>query len=97
VRGRKRQKRNIQFKYSEYMYKPSGIPNNQLDEITILDEELEALRLQYLSGLDQRKAALKMGISQSQFQRDVVKVIEKIIKGFIEGKAFNVKRINNIN
>ena len=97
MRGRRRQRRKLQFNYSEYFFKPAGIPIRQLDEVVISDEELEALRLQYLVKLDQREAAKKMGISQSQFQRDVTKAIEKIAQGLIEGNAISVRRYENIN
>jgi len=96
MRGRRRQRRNLQFNYSEYFYKPAGVPLRQLDETIVSDEELEALRLQYLTKLEQRKAAKKMGISQSQFQRDVTKAIEKITRGLIEGHAISVRRYSSI-
>ncbi len=97
MRGRRRQKRRLQFNYRENYFKPAGVPLRQLDETIISDEELEALRLQYLVKLDQREAAKKMGISQSQFQRDITKAIEKISQALIEGNAISVRRYETLN
>lgn len=95
MRGRRRMKRNLQFDYLEHFYKPAGSPMRNLDVVNVSDEELEALRLQYLEGLDQQVASKRMGISQSQFQRDVTKAIEKIAKALIEGSAISIKRYKN--
>lgn len=91
MRGRRRLRRNLQFDYFEYFYKPAGTPMRQLSIVEIKDEELEALRLQFLSGLKQEDAARRMGISQSQFQRDVVNAIEKITRALIEGDAIRIQ------
>ena len=92
MRGRRRIRRNIQFDYFEYLYKPAGVPMRQLDIVKITDEELESLRLQYLVGLKQIDAAKKMGVSQSQFQRDVTSAIEKVARALIEGSAIQIRR-----
>jgi len=33
-----------------------------------------------------------MGISQSQYQRDLTTVLEKITKAFMQGSAINIKK-----
>ena len=55
-------------------------------------EELESLRLRYLNKLDQDKAAKKMNISQSQYQRDITKALEKLTDALINEKAIKVER-----
>jgi predicted DNA-binding protein (UPF0251 family) len=40
--------------------------------------------------MDQDDASKKMGISQSQYQRDLTSVLEKITKALIEGYAINI-------
>lgn len=79
-------------KFNEIYFKPRGIPLRNLEEIIITDEELEVLRLRYIEKIDQEKSAKKMGISQSQYQRDLSEVLMKITKALIEGKAINIQR-----
>jgi predicted DNA-binding protein (UPF0251 family) len=42
--------------------------------------------------IDQEKAAKMMDISQSQYQRDVTSVMEKITKALINGYAISINR-----
>jgi len=89
---RRRCRRRVQYNFNDTYFKPRGIPLQQLDEVTITDEELETLRLRYIENLDQVKSAKKMGISQSQYQRDITKAMEKITKALIEGYAISIKK-----
>jgi predicted DNA-binding protein (UPF0251 family) len=45
---------------------------------------LETLRLRYIEKLDQDESAERMGISQSQYQRDITLAMEKITKALID-------------
>jgi predicted DNA-binding protein (UPF0251 family) len=87
---RRRRGRQINRDYKNIFYKPAGIPLQNLKIVDITDEELEVLRLRYKEKLSQQDAATKMGISQSQYQRDLVSVLEKITDAFIEGKGLKV-------
>lgn len=87
---RRRFRRKINFDFKSLYFKPRGIPLSNLDEVDITQEELEVLRLRYKKELDQRTAAKKMGISQSQYQRDFVRVMKKITDALIEGKAIKI-------
>lgn len=89
---RQRFRRKMGRKFNEIYFKPRGIPLRNLEEIIITDEELEVLRLRYIEKIDQEKSAKKMGISQSQYQRDLSEVLMKITKALIEGKAINIQR-----
>jgi predicted DNA-binding protein (UPF0251 family) len=89
---RRRLRRRVQFNFKDYYFKPRGIPLSSLDEIKISNEELETLRLRYLKKIDQHEAAKQMGVSQSQYQRDITKALEKITKALIEGKALLICR-----
>jgi predicted DNA-binding protein (UPF0251 family) len=71
-------------------YKPQGIPLSSLKEVVINPEELETLRLRYVENLSQEDAAEKMGISQSQYQRDLVNTLTKITNALISGEAINI-------
>ena len=77
---RQRCKRKLRKNFSEYYYKPRGIPLSELEETVVTDEELEAMRLRFLSKLDQNKAAESMKISQSQYQRDLANALEKVTR-----------------
>ncbi len=79
------------------VYKPAGIPLFNLPRVTLLYEELEALRLADLEGLTQAEAAERMQVSRSTFQRILEaghrKVAMALTRGsalFIEGGTFTV-------
>jgi len=89
--------RRVNFEPEVTYFKPAGIPLNVLNEITINIEDIEALRLKDYEGLSEIKAAKKMGISQSTFNRIIKsahkKIAEAISKGYaikIEGGNFKV-------
>jgi len=81
------------YRFNEIYFKPRGIPLRLLREINITNEELETIRLRYLEKIGQKEAAKKMGISQSQYQRDLSGVLEKITKALIEGYAINIENL----
>lgn len=87
---RPRFRRRLGFSFRETYFKPRGIPLNELNEISITDEDLETLRLRYILDIDQEEAAKKMGISQSQYQRDLSMTMEKITKALVEGSAIRI-------
>ncbi len=89
---RKRCRRKLGYQYDETYFKPRGIPLSSLEETNITDEELETLRLRYIERIDQDDAAKKMGISQSQYQRDLDMALEKISTALILGHAISIKR-----
>jgi len=64
---------------------------SQLEEVNINHDELEVLRLRYIENLSQVEAANKMGISQSQYQRDFANVLKRITKAFLNGKAIKIE------
>lgn len=89
---RQRCRRRLGINFDEIYFKPRGIPFRELNEVTITDEELETIRLRYLIKMDQVEASKKMGISQSQYQRDLTSVLEKITTALIEGYAINIAK-----
>lgn len=89
---RKRSKRRLGFQFNEMYFKPRGIPLRELNEVGITDEELETLRLRFLEKIDQEEAAKQMGISQSQYQRDISLVLEKITTALVEGCAISITK-----
>jgi len=91
---RHRARRKIGFDYDNMYYKPQGIPLSSLKEVVVSPEELETLRLRYIENLSQDEAAEKMGISQSQYQRDLVSTLKKITKALISGDAISIPNGN---
>jgi len=72
-------------------FKPIGIPLNQLKEITLSVEEVEALRLSDLLDMDQVKAAKHMKVSQPTFNRLLREARKKVTEAIVEGKAIRVE------
>ena len=89
---RNRARRRVGYNFDEIYFKPRGIPLRELEEINISAEEMETLRLRYIQNLDQATAAEKMGISQSQYQRDITSAMEKITKALMNGSAINISK-----
>lgn len=61
------------------------IPGNNL-----LLEELEAIRLKDLEGLEQEECAAKMQVSRPTFQRILLSAREKIADSLINGKSIHI-------
>ncbi len=91
---RPRFRRRLGIQFNDTYFKPRGIPLRELNEVNITDEELETLRLRYMEHIDQEQAAKMMGISQSQYQRDITSVMGKITEALINGYAISIKRRN---
>lgn len=64
----------------------SGFPENVLKL-----EELEAIRLKDLEGLDQSECAEKMEVSRPTFQRILLSAREKIADSLVSGKLIHIE------
>jgi predicted DNA-binding protein (UPF0251 family) len=73
------------------IYKPAGLPLDGLRRVTLLQEELEALRLADLEGLSQAEAARRMGVSRSTFQRIVTQARRQVALALTEGYALQIE------
>lgn len=62
-----------------------------LEEVGLTLDEIEAIRLSDLEEQDQTKAAKKMKISQSTFQRILTVAHRKIAEALVKGKAIKVE------
>ncbi|PIS21952.1 hypothetical protein COT51_00055 [candidate division WWE3 bacterium CG08_land_8_20_14_0_20_41_15] len=89
--------RCVRFNPDVYYFKPQGIPLRELEEVILLPDELEALKLYDVDGLEQTKAAAKMKISQPTFARILDLANKKVADALIEGKAIRIesKKINS--
>ena len=61
-----------------------------LEIVELTSDEVEALRLKNIEGLDQNRCAGRMGISQSTFQRTLSSAYKKVSEALIEGKAIRI-------
>ena len=72
-------------------FKPRAIPLAELEEACLKIEEIEALKLKFLSKLEQAAAAKKMGVSRTTFWRILNSAGEKISDALINGKAIKIE------
>ncbi|RKD32981.1 DUF134 domain-containing protein [Thermohalobacter berrensis] len=72
-------------------FKPSNIPACELEENILKIEELEAVRLKDLEGLDQESCAERMAISRQTFQRIYNSAKKKIADSLVNGKAIRIR------
>ena len=88
---RPRKRRSLAQTPRPAIFKPAGIPLDGLRRVTLLYEELEALRLADLEGLTQNEAARRMGISRSTFQRIVTHARHQVAEALVDGHALQIE------
>ncbi len=88
---RPRKRRRLRREPRPAIFKPIGAPLEILEQITLLYEELEALRLADLEGRHQADAATQMGVSRSTFQRIVTEARHKVAQALVNGAALQVE------
>ena len=71
-------------------FKPTRAPMIVLEEVQLLVEEAEAIRLKDLEKLEQEQCAEKMNISQSTFSRLLDSARQKIADALLNGKAIRI-------
>ena len=87
---RPKKDRCLRFDPEVLYFKPRGIPLSTLEEEELFTDELEALKLHDVDGLDQIKAAKKMNVSQPTFGRILDKAYKKIATAIVKGKAIKI-------
>jgi predicted DNA-binding protein (UPF0251 family) len=83
--------RVVEIEPNATYFKPRAIPLSELEEITLSVEEVEALRLRFLKGLSQERAAKKMHISRPTFSRILYTAGKKVSDALINGKAIKIE------
>ncbi len=83
--------RRIEHIPSISCFLPAGTSPGDVPELTLKLEELEALRLKDLLGLEQAECAAKMGVSRPTFQRILIAAREKVADCLVHGKAINIE------
>jgi uncharacterized protein len=82
--------RRVQAMPQVTYFKPTGIPMSFLEEIVLTVDELEALRLKDLEGMEQHDCAARMNVAQSTLQRILSSAREKVARAIVEGKALRI-------
>lgn len=78
--------------YPEVTYfKPAGVRMRDLEEVSLGVDEVEALRLKDMVGLDQEACARRMNLAQSTFQRLLTSARSKVSSALIQGKALRIE------
>jgi predicted DNA-binding protein (UPF0251 family) len=88
---RPRKRRILARRPRPAIYKPAGVPLDDLRRVVLLHEELEALRLADLEGLNQAQAAGRMGVSRSTFQRVLARARRQVALALAEGHALEIE------
>lgn len=88
---RPRKPRRVCFLPGATYFKPRGISMRLLEEVRLSVDELEALRLKDLQGLEQEESAKEMGISRQTFQRIIEEAHRKVAETLVMGKALSIE------
>ena len=89
-RGRCRGPRWIECLPTITDFRPQGVPAEKLDTIILTPEELEAIRLVDLEGLQQGEAALRMGVSRKALWNDLKLARRKVAEALVSGRAIRI-------
>lgn len=68
-------------------FKPTGSPLQELQQLNLHRDELEALRLCDFEGLTQEEAGRRMGVSRGTIQRIITGARKKTAQALTEGQA----------
>jgi uncharacterized protein len=83
--------RRVSFLPGITYFKPAGIPMTFLEEVHVTLDELEAIRLKDLEGLEQEQGAEKMNVSRPTFQRILSSARRKLADALLNGKALRIE------
>jgi len=72
-------------------FKPVGVPARLLERVALSVEELEAIRLKDMKGLQQEECAERMRISRPTFHRVLESARQKVADALINGKAVRIE------
>jgi predicted DNA-binding protein (UPF0251 family) len=83
--------RRIFYSPDFFFFKPGGIPENNLERVTLALDEFEAVRLADLEGLYQEDSANQMNISRQTFGNIITSAHKKIADCIINGKILKLE------
>jgi predicted DNA-binding protein (UPF0251 family) len=73
------------------VFKPAAIPLSELQTVPLGLDELEAMRLCDVEGLDQSRAGMQMAISRGTVQRLLARGRKKLVEALISNQAVVVE------
>jgi len=82
--------RRISFVPEHTLFKPCGVPKKDLETITLKVEELEAMRLKDIEGLNQSECAELMSVSRQTFQNIIDSARRKVALALTGGKGIHI-------
>ena len=83
-------KRTVCLDLKSAYFKPRGIPMENLSEIVLEVDEMEAVRLADHEGKYQEESARQMGVSRPTFSNIINRAHAKIAEALIRGKALRI-------
>jgi predicted DNA-binding protein (UPF0251 family) len=83
--------RRVNFLPQVKYFKPAGISIRNVEEVCLSVEEVEAIRLKDLEGLEQTEGAALMNISRPTFHRVLNSAHHKIAEALFGGKAIRIE------
>jgi predicted DNA-binding protein (UPF0251 family) len=72
-------------------FQPQALSSTPLEEVILMADEIEAIKLHDFDGLDQNQAAESMEISQSTFARILASGQRKMAEAVCMGKAIKIQ------
>ena len=82
--------RRVEFFPENTYFMPFGKRKCEVEEITLKIEELEAMRLKDIEGLNQEECAERMQISRQTFQNIIDSARKKVTIALTEGNAIHI-------
>ena len=86
-------RRRLGFRPDVLYFKPRGVPLWRLEEVVLSGEEVEAIKLSYVDGLEQATAAARLGISQPTYSRALAEACRKAAEAIVRGRALRIERL----
>jgi len=84
--------RRILFNPNVTYFKPRAVSLMELEEVSLIADELETIRLCDFKNMSQIEAAKKMKTSQSTLSRILISAHKKIAEALVEGKAIKIEK-----
>jgi predicted DNA-binding protein (UPF0251 family) len=89
--ARPKKERCVKFNPEVVYFKPRGVPLRGLGEVCLTVDEIEAMRLADLEGLNHEHAGENMNVSRQTFGRIIQEARKKTADALINGKALRIE------
>lgn len=83
--------RRVDYVPPSTYFKPAGVPVRDLQVVELTIEEVEALRLKEVEGLEPVECAERMCISRPTFHRVLSAARRKVAEAIVTGKALSIQ------